>query len=67
MPISLDLLLNKAILDLANNENYDKKIELVELIYKRYSEIKELNEAPSDYYPWLLERIEEFKKELLKN
>lgn len=66
MPVSLHLLLDKAIPDIANNENYDKKAELMDLIYKRYEEIKELNLTSACYYDWLLEKIKNFEEKLFE-
>ncbi len=66
MPISLDLLLDKALPDLENNRGYANIQEIIDLFYQRYNEIKGYALVFSDkvgfeeYCNSLLERIEQF-------
>jgi hypothetical protein len=65
MPISLDNLLDKALVDVYINSNYQKANEIIQIIRKRYNEIRELNIADDDYYNNLLVKINNFENRLL--
>ena len=54
---SLSMLLEKAIEEIAENEKFDNKEELVSLFYQRYYEIAEMDSLTSDELIELLDKI----------
>ena len=66
MSVSLEMLLDAALLDIENNKEYDNKHGLIEIIYRRYYEIVNFGRASEDYYQTLLEKIIQFEELLLK-
>jgi hypothetical protein len=65
MPFSLDSLLEKAMLEIDDNRDFENKEALIDILYKRYFEILNSRKVmASDYYIKLLNKIEIFEREL---
>jgi len=76
VPFNLRMLLEKAILDIDNNENFDNKEGLIALLYKRFFQAKAWNmmlpdasdfRADADVFVELLNKIEIIERKLLNN
>jgi hypothetical protein len=65
MPVSLDVLLDNALLDLENNREYANMQEIINLFYLRYNEIKEYNSIPDEYHNSLLLKIKQLECDIL--
>jgi hypothetical protein len=64
IPFSLNMLLEKAMLEIANNANFSNKEGLISLLYRRYNELLELDLFTHDEYQELLNNIELFVREI---
>jgi hypothetical protein len=63
-PFSLSMLLEKAMQEIAHNENFNNKERLISLLYQRYYEMVELDLFTPEEYLELLNNIELFVREL---
>ena len=63
MPFSLDSLLDKAMLEVDTNRDFEDKEALIEILYQRYFELIDFRMImPDEYYINLLNRIETFEE-----
>jgi len=76
MPFNLGMLLEKAILDINNNKKFDNKEGLIDLVRKRFFQVKDWNmmlpydsylRVDNDALMELLNKIEIFEQKLLSN